>query len=385
MIRLEHRPRPSRVMQWLAPLIALALTLLLGALMFLLLGVPVGKAFHAFFVEPVSSQYGLAELAVKAGPLVMMGVALSLGFRAGVWNIGAEGQFVLGAITGGSLALLLNEVDNAWLMPLMMLAGVLGGMLWAAIPAFLRTTFNANEILTSLMLSYVAALFLSYLVSGPLKDPMGFSFPQSASFHDAAMLAPVLSGTRLTIAWPLALLVVLVGWVLLSRTLLGFALRVNGEAPRAARYAGFSESHIIWFALLFGGGVAGLAGLLEVAGPIGQLQPNVSPGYGFTAIIVAFLGRLHPVGVLFAGLVLALFYLGGESAQITMQLPLAVAGVFQGLLLFMLLATDVLIHFRIVSSRRALEKFRDAAEQQERTVAEHPRAPFTGESGESQS
>ncbi len=348
MIVLHPRTSPSRAMGYLAPLIALVLTLLAGLVLFGLLGVPVGKAFYAFFVEPVSTRYGIAELGVKAAPLVMIGVALSIGFRAQVWNIGAEGQFILGGICGGAVALYFYEVNAWYVLPLMIAAGMAGGMLWAAIPALLKTRFNANEILTSLMLTYVAALLLSYLVSGPLRDPDGFNFPESRLFHDGALLPRILAGTRLHIGAPVALFVVIAGWILLSKTLLGFALRVNGAAPRAGAYGGFKQSHLIWFSLLFCGAVAGCAGLFEVAGPIGQLLPRISPGYGFTAIIVAFLGRLHPVGVLFAGLIMALSYLGGETAQIELNLPVAVTGVFQGLLLFFLLAADVLINYRIV-------------------------------------
>ncbi len=347
LIRLRRRAEPSRLMGWLAPVLALLLTLCTGLVLFLLLGIPVGQASHAMFVEPVSDRYGLAELAIKAAPLVLIGVALSIGFRARVWNIGAEGQLVAGGIAGGSVALWFHEVDAAHVLPLMCLAGMLGGMAWAAGPAYLRTRFNANEILTTLMLTYVAGLLLSLLVHGPLRDPDGFNFPESRIFHDAALLPRLLEGTRLHVGAPVALVVVLGGWLLLSKTLLGFALRVNGEAPRAGTHAGFSEHRLIWFSLLFGGAMAGLAGLFEVAGPIGQLLPSISPGYGFTAIIVAFLGRLHPVGVLFASLVMALSYLGGESAQISLNLPVAITNVFQGLLLFYLLGCDVLINYRV--------------------------------------
>jgi len=346
-MRLERRAAPSAAMVWGAPLIALALTLSAGCLLFALLGVSVPGALHAFFIEPVTTRYGLGELGVKAAPLIMIGVALSIGFRAQVWNIGAEGQLIVGAIAGGSVALALYEVQGWYVLPAMAAGGLAGGMAWAAIPAFLKVRFNANEILTSLMLTYIAALALSFLVSGPLRDPDGFNFPESRLFHDAALLPRLWSGTRLHLGAAVALAVVIAGWVLLSRTLLGFALRVQGQAPRAARHAGFRSSTLTWFSLLAGGAMAGLAGLFEVAGPIGQLLPSISPGYGFTAIIVAFLGRLHPVGVLFAGLIMALSYLGGESAQITLGLPLAVTGVFQGMLLFFLLATDVLIRYRV--------------------------------------
>ncbi len=348
MITLQRRADPSRLMGYLAPLLALGITLLAGLLLFAILGVPIGAAFYAFFIEPVSSLYGWAELGVKAAPLIIIGVALSIGFRAQVWNIGAEGQLILGGIAGAAVALLFHENDGWYVLPLMILAGVAGGMAWAAIPALLKTRFNVNEILTSLMLTYVATLLLSWLVSGPMRDPDGFNFPESRMFHDAALLPRILEGTRLHAGAMVALGVVLAGWVLLTRTLLGFALRVNGAAPRAGAHAGFSQKKLIWTALMIGGGCAGLAGLFEVAGPIGQLLPSISPGYGFTAIIVAFLGRLHPIGVLFAGLVMALSYLGGETAQITLSLPLAVTGVFQGLLLFFLLATDVLINYRVV-------------------------------------
>ncbi len=355
MISLEPRAEPSKLMGYAAPVIALVVTLLAGLVLFALLKVPVGEAFYAFFIDPISSVYGLSELGVKAAPLIMIAVALSIGYRANVWNIGAEGQLILGGICGGAVALYFYEVEGWFVLPLMIFAGILGGMLWAAIPALLKTRFNANEILTSLMLTYIAALLLSMLVHGPLRDPDGFNFPESRLFHAAATLPIILEGTRLHIGALVALLLVVVGWVLLSRTLLGFALKVNGQAPRAGLYAGFTQNRLIWFSLLFCGAAAGCAGLFEVAGPIGQLLPTISPGYGFTAIIVAFLGRLHPVGIVFAGLVMALSYLGGESAQISLNLPVAVTGVFQGMLLFFLLAADVLINYRVVWRSKAVK------------------------------
>lgn len=345
-MRLYKRRQPSRFWVFAAPFLALLLTLCSGLLLFALIGVPVDEAIYAFFVEPLSDRYALAELGVKAAPLIMIGVALSVGFRAGIWNIGAEGQLIVGGIAGSAIALRFYEVDSAWLLPMMCVGGMVGGMLWAAIPALLRTVGNANEILTSLMLTYVAALLLSYMVHGPMRDPDGFNFPESRLFHDAATLPLILDGTRLHIGIVAALLLVVFVWIFMSRTMTGFSLLVTGAAPRAGRFAGFGHNRVVWFSLLFGGAVAGLAGLFEVAGPIGQLLPEISPGYGFSAIIVAFVGRLHPVGALFAGLLLALSYLGGEAAQISLNLPVAVTGVFQGLLLFYLLAADVLILYR---------------------------------------
>jgi general nucleoside transport system permease protein len=347
LVRLEQRPEASRSMVYVSPLIAVVLTVLTAMVMFALLDVDPIRAIETFFIEPVSSLDGLAELLVKATPLVLIGVGLSLGFQANVWNIGAEGQLVIGALAGGGLALAFFDQQSIFLVPAMLACGVLGGMAWAAIPAFLKTRYNTNEILTSLMLTYVGLLVLSYLVHGPWKDPQGMNFPESRLFHDSALLPVLIEGTRLNIGALVALFVVVLGWILISRHIIGFQIKVIGMAPMAASFAGFKEKRLIWLTLLISGGCAGLAGVIELSGAIGQIVPSISPGYGFTAIIVAFLGRLHPVGVLFAGLLMALTYLGGDSAQITMNLPNAVTGVFQGMLLFFLLASDVLIKYRV--------------------------------------
>ncbi len=288
--RLIKRSEQSKVMVYASPLLALLLTLISGIILFSIMGVAPGAALYAFFIEPVSTLYGLTELGVKATPLVLIGIALALGFRANVWNIGAEGQLTLGAIFGGGVALYFYNVESPFILPLMLLSGIAGGMLWAAIPAFLRTRFNANEILTSLMLTYVATLLLSFLVHGPLRDPDGFNFPESRLFHEAALLPVIVENTRLHLGSLIALLVVGTVWLMMARTLIGFQIKVVGAAPLAGCYAGFKQERLIWFTLLLGGAAAGLAGVIEVSGPIGQLLPNISPGYGFTAIIVAFVG-----------------------------------------------------------------------------------------------
>ena len=347
LLRLEQRPEASKAMVYVSPLIAVVLTVLTAMVMFSLLGVDPVKAIVTFFVEPISSLDGLAELLVKATPLVLIGIGLALGFQANVWNIGAEGQLVIGALAGGGLALAFFDQQSIFLVPAMLVCGVAGGMAWAAIPAWLKTRYNTNEILTSLMLTYVGLLVLSYLVHGPWKDPEGQNFPESRLFHDSALMPILIDETRLNVGWLVALFVVVLGWILISRHIIGFQIKVIGMAPMAASFAGFKEKRLIWLTLLISGGCAGLAGVIELSGAIGQIVPSISPGYGFTAIIVAFLGRLHPVGVLFAGLLMALTYLGGDSAQITMNLPNAVTGVFQGMLLFFLLASDVLIKYRV--------------------------------------
>ncbi|MDV7340864.1 ABC transporter permease [Terasakiella sp. A23] len=348
MIRFEPRLAPSRMMVYGAPLLAVVLTLVAGAMMFSALGYNAGQSLYLFFIKPISDSYGITELLLKATPLTLCAVGLALGFRGNVWNIGAEGQLTMGAITAGAIAVTWHESTSSLMIPIMIVAGIAGGMAWAAIPAFLKTRFHANEILTSLMLTYVATLFLGYLVNGPLRNPEGFNFPESRTFGEAAILPLLVEGSRLHIGALIALFVVILGWILISRTLIGFQVKVVGLTPLAASYAGFSPKKVVWMSLLLGGGLAGLAGMFEVAGPIGQLQPIISPGYGFTAIIVAFLGRLHPMGILMAALLIALSYLGGETVQMELSLPLAVTGVFQGMLLFFLLASDVLINYRLV-------------------------------------
>jgi simple sugar transport system permease protein len=228
-----------------------------------------------------------------------------------------------------------------------MAAGVLGGMAWAAIPALLKTHANASEILVTLMLNYVAALLLAYLVNGPMQDPQGMNYPQTALFEPSAMLAPLVTGLRVNASIFITAAAVVAAWALLDRSFLGFQLRVSGTAPPAARYAGFRQPRLIWLSLLISGATAGLAGMLEAAGPLGQLTPVISPGYGFTAIIVAFVGRLSPLGIVFGGLLMSLLYLGGEAVQMSLNVPSSLARSFQGMLLFFLLAADVLILYRV--------------------------------------
>ena len=346
MFRIEPRKEPSTLMLYATPLIAVALTILSGFVLFTLLGKDPVRATLLIFYKPLTSFYSLSELIVKATPLILIGAGLALCFRANIWNIGAEGQFTMGAVAGGAMALFLFEVEGFWVLPSIWIAGALGGMLWAAIPALLRNRFNANEILTSLMLVYVATLLLSVLVHGLLRDPQGQNFPESRLFHDAALMPILLPGTRAHVGFAVALLAVLLTWALMRWHVIGFQIKVAGQAPRAARFAGFSGKKIVWFTFLVSGGLAGLAGVFEATGPVGQLVPALPVGYGFTAIIVAFLGRLHPVGILLAGLLLALTYIGGEGAQIAMSLPAATIQVFQGMLLFYLLATDIFVNYR---------------------------------------
>jgi simple sugar transport system permease protein len=327
--------------------VASCLTVVIAGGFFWLLGRDPLPALATFFVHPLRGPDRLAELLLKASPLMLIATGLAVGFRANVWNIGAEGQLTLGAICAAGVALRFGDAESRLVLPAVIAAGALGGMAWAAIPALLRTRFRASEILVSLMLVYVAALLLSWLVHGPWRDPEGFNFPQTRQFGTSALYPILVEETRLNASVVLSLGTVLAAAVLLDRSFLGFQARVTGLAEAAGRYAGFSASAMVWLGMLAGGAAAGVAGAGEVAGPIGQLLPSVSPGYGFAAIIVAFVGRLHPLGIVLASLLMSLLYLGGEAAQMELGLPSAITGLFQGLLLFLLLGADVLAVYRV--------------------------------------
>jgi simple sugar transport system permease protein len=345
---LERRTERSTLIAIASPLLAIALTLVTMSVLVAVMGKSPLTALWVYFIEPLTDPYSLQELAVKAAPLVMIAVGLSLCYLANVWNIGAEGQFIIGAVAGSWLAVITNGTDaGPWVLPAMLVLGALGGALYALIPAICKVRFGASEILTSLMLVYVADLLMDYLVRGPWRDPKGMNFPTTAEFDPVATVPLLVDGSRLHAGALLALIVVLAAAVMLGRTIKGFEIRVVGAAPKAARFAGFNANQLVLFTFAVSGALAGLAGIIEVAGPVGHLQPGISPGYGFTAIIVAFLGRLNPVGILVAGLFLALTFIGGEGAQISMKLPLDLTKVFQGILLFYVLACDSMILYRI--------------------------------------
>lgn len=341
---LEKRAERSSRMALLSPVLAIALTVVTGAIIFALRGIDPLHGLNIYFIEPLTHWWSIEQLIVKATPLVLIGVGLAVCYTANVWNIGAEGQLTAGAILGGMIPVLFPEWQSPLTLVTMLLFGILGGMAYGAIPAILKTRFNANEILTSLMLVYVAQYLLDWLVRGPWRDPMGFNFPKSITFADWQLLPMLTSSIHAGAIFAVLASVVLA--FLMGRMLKGFEIRVSGNAPRAGRFAGFSRPRTILFCFLLSGGLAGLAGITEVASVVAQLQPQISPGYGFTAIIVAFLGRLNPIGALVAGLMLALSYLGGEAAQVSLGLSDRIAKVFQGILLFYILGCDTLILYR---------------------------------------
>lgn len=352
MIRLEPRREGSRLWQIGAPVAAVLATMIAGGILFAVMGYDPVAAIRTIFWDPLfgaASAYSRPQLLVKAAPLILIASGLAVGFRAGIWNIGAEGQYIIGGITGAAVALAAYPAEGMWIFPAMVIAGAAGGWAWGMIPAVLKNWFGASEILVSLMLVYVAQKIAAWMAFGPMKNPEGFGFPGSRNLqqYPAASNPELIAGTGAHWGVVAAAVAVLATWVLMDRHIRGFHIRTAGLAPRAARFAGVRPETLVAFCLGLSGALAGMAGLFEVAGPAGQVTDKLGVGYGFTAIIVAFLGRLHPLGILLAGLLLALTYIGGELAQLTMQLPAATVQVFQGMLLFFLLGFDLLTRFRV--------------------------------------
>ncbi|MFD2017897.1 ABC transporter permease [Vibrio olivae] len=334
MLSVQPRLENSQLMSWLSPFIAVILTLLVSSLLFSWLDVDPVEAFNVFIIQPFADSYNFGELLVKSTPLMLCAIGLALCYRANIWNIGAEGQLLVGAVASGAVAIHATETSSAWWLVLALSAGVLAGMVWASIPTWLNRRFHTNIILTTIMLNYIGFYVLMWGVHGPLADPQGFGFPESVMFADPVLLPTLFDSGRASISIVIAVIIAIVAGVMLYKTLPGFKLRVLGSERAAAKYAGFSENKLVWGVMLGAGALAGFAGAAEVTGPIGQLIPSVSPGYGYAAIIVAYLGRLNPIGVIVAALFMGALYMGSDLAQIELGLPTAVTGLSKGLCCF---------------------------------------------------
>jgi simple sugar transport system permease protein len=352
-IQFEKRIEPSRLMLAGTPVASVILTMILGAIIFDLIGFDGPRAIYETFITPIVASYKWVDVLTKAAPLIIIALGLSLGNIAKVWNIGAEGQYIIGALAGSGVAIAFPNGQSFWVIPLILIAGVAGGALWAAIPAFLRTRYRVNEVLSTLMLVYVALQVLSYLIGGPWKDPNGKNFPQTPPFTASQALPNVIPGTAIPPGLVVAIALTILFWVVMRRSVYGFSVRAVGAAPDAARYAGFDANRVVWSTLLISGAMAGLAGILEVASQLDKINLGFPSGYGFTAIIVSFLGRLNPIGIFLAGLILAVTYVGGQVAQTTVHVPDATAGIFQATMLFFILASDILVRYRIRIRREA--------------------------------
>lgn len=346
-IKVTLRTTSSPLATLMVPLGAIAVTVLATLILFSALGAPPMTVLYTFFIEPLSSRYNIGEVLIKASPLILIGQGLAIGFRAKVWNIGAEGQLIIGAVCASLIPIFWSDSQSVFMLPGMIVVGALAGMAWAGIAAFFRTRFNASEIIVTLMLTEIARQILYYLIVGPLRDPKGFNFPQSVVFPNAGLYPTFGPDTRANFSIFLTLAISIGCWVFVKKSFAGYRLLVGGLAPQAARYAGFSENNAIWISLLIGGATAGLAGVGEVAGPIGKLQPILSPGYGYAGIIVAFLGGLDPLGIICAGFLMAIVYVGGDNALVSANIPTSAPVVFQGLLMIFYLAGLFFVNYRV--------------------------------------
>ncbi len=345
-IRIEKRFDSPRWMDWGLPLIALLLAFGAGALLLAALGVSPLKAYAEMIRGALGDGYGLSETVVKAIPLALCGQAVALAFTMLVWNIGAEGQLVVGALAATAAVRFLPSENFLVMVTLMTAASALAGGLWGALAGWLKAKWSVNEIITTLMMNYIAILGLEYLVYGPWRDPTSLGFPLTPIFHEAARL-PQFFGTRIHAGLFLALLTALLLRVVLRWSRWGYEIRVIGQNARAAAYAGMATSRHIVLVLFISGAVAGLAGMGEVAGLQGRLQPGFSVGYGFTAIIVAWLARLNPFAILAVSFLMGALLVGGDTLQVVMRLPLSSVQVLQGLILFFVLGGEFFRNYRL--------------------------------------
>jgi simple sugar transport system permease protein len=349
-IRLERRLKPSKTAGLVVALVSLVLALAFGGAILLATGANPLLTYKAMAIGAFGSKYAFSETLVKAIPLILCGLGVAVAFKMKFWNIGAEGQLAMGGFAASGIALFLPKMLPGFpkwgLLPSMILAGFLLGALWGMIPAILRAVVGVNEVITTLMMNYIAVLWIEYLFYGPWRDPKGYGFPGTAQFPEAAWLSRY-PGTRVHLGLVFAVVAALILWLILSRTKFGYEIRVIGENPKAARYAGISLVRNILLVMLISGGLAGLAGVCEVAGISHRLQKGLTVGYGFTAIIVAWLGQLNPWGVTLVGVLLAGLLVGGDQIQITMRLPAAAALILQGAILFFMLGGALFTQHRV--------------------------------------
>jgi len=349
-VKFEKRLNPSVAMNVAVPLLSVVAAFLLGAVFLTLTDRDPVEVYETMFKGALGSRYGLSETIVKAIPLMLCALGISAAFRMQLWNIGAEGQFYMGAFAASALPLNFPDLPALLMLPGMLVLGCLAGGLWGLIPAVLRARWKVNEIITTLMLNYVAILWVDYLVYGPWKDPKGFNFPLSAKFPMAAAL-PTFGDSRIHVGLLLAVLLAILFWIVFEKSRWGYEIKVIGSSEQAARYAGMDIRANVYKIMLLSGAVCGLAGMAEVSGIVGRLQPNLSPGYGYTAIIVAWISKLNPAAILVVAILFGALQVGGFFVQTT-GVPASVASMLQGAVLFFVVGGEFLTKYRIVLSRK---------------------------------
>ncbi|HPZ09363.1 MAG TPA: ABC transporter permease [Candidatus Eremiobacteraeota bacterium] len=340
----KHLFKPKWV-DYAVPVGSIIMGLLLGAIFLLCAGVNPLEAYREMLHGAFGTMYAFSETVVKTIPLILIGLGVAVAFRMLLWNIGAEGQFYMGAIGATWVALSMGHLPAIKVLPLMLLAGFLFGGLWGLIPALLKAYGGANEIITTLMLNYVAINLCDYLVYGPWKDPEGKGFPLTKQFAEGACL-PLLY-KRIHVGVYLALIAIVLIYLIINKSKWGYEIRVTGENIKAANYAGINVIRNIVLVMILSGGMAGIAGMAEVLGLTHRLQHGFSPGYGYTAIIVAWLARLNPLAMTLVAFLFGALLVGGDQIQMSMNLPGSMTGIIQGTILFSVLGGEIFSQYRI--------------------------------------
>lgn len=343
---LEKKQTSSPLMEFLAVVIALLIAFGVSALLIASAGVNVGEALQSLVRGSLGSRSAIAETIVQATPLIFTGLAVTIAFRGRLWNIGAEGQFFAGAMAAYLIASTFPGLSRIPVVFLIFLAALIAGGIWGAIPAILKVKYGASEVIVTVMLNFVIQFILSYLLSGPWQDPKS-AFLQTSKLPDAAIVSRIISGTRIHIGIVIALISVFLIWFLLFKTTLGYEIRAYGINAVASTYKGIPPLRTIILTLAISGAIAALAGASEVVGLHGRLRLDISTGFGFTGIIVALLGRLHPFWVVVSALFMGALWNGSLAMQITTGVPIALAYVIRGVVLVALLAAETLTHYRI--------------------------------------
>lgn len=349
-IKLEKRMDVSKFISVFSLVISLFLAFLFGALIIKFSGFNPLEVYKMMFTGAFTTGYGISETIVKAIPLLLAGLGVSIAFRMLLWNIGAEGQLYMGAFAATWVALNFPDLPRVILLVLLVIAGFLGGALWNLIPALTRAYMGVNEIITTLMFNYIANFWIGYLVFGPWKDPEGFNQPFTAKFAKNVML-PTLGGTRIHLGLLLGLIAAIFLYIVLTYTRWGYEIRVTGENERAAQYGGINIKRNIILVMCLSGGLAGVAGMAEVTGVLGRLQQGFSPGYGSTAILVAVLAKFHPLAVIVVSFLFGGLLVGGYTVQ-TIGVPNAIISILQGAILFFVLVGEFFKNYRLSIVRR---------------------------------
>lgn len=345
-IRITKNQEPRGWSSWLVVAAAVALSLGLSGILLGIRGISPLTGLTVLFKGAYGSRFAIEDCLIKAIPIYLCSLGVAVAFRLQVWNIGAEGQFALGAVGATWVALTFPDLPGPILLPAMIAMAALAGGLWGMIPAILRQRLQTNEIIVTLMMNYIAILFLDYLVYGAWKDPTSFGFPMTSEFPPQAVIGKIGSTS---VNWGLAHCLVLgtLIWVFIRFTRVGFELKAAGDSVRAARYAGIPYDRLVVLVMVISGALAGWAGFLEASATINRLQPSIMAGYGYTAIVVAWLARLNPLSIAIASFLLAGLRVGVENLQLDLQVPAAFGSILEGLILLTVLAGGLFTSYRL--------------------------------------